>query len=259
MTDSAAATSQALLGTWTWFGDHLPQGWSEATSSAVAAVSGVPAPPLNGVWIAPSEGDATDVLEPTRRLLDRVAATGLPHCLQFPTGHAALAELAADRGLVRADDIPLMRLDRPLNEPHGGVATLGSPLAVRRLDPVEAPLHGHVAAVGFGAPEDLFAAMVGPEVTGRPEIALYLGEVGGEPVVTGLGVRGNDWVGMFNIATPPDHRRRGFATALTARMLSDAFAEGASWAWLQSSAAGRGVYRRLGFVDVAVWECWITP
>lgn len=258
MTDSAAATSQALLGTWTWFGDHLSQGWSEATSSAVAAVSGVPAPPLNGVWIAPSEGDATDVLEPTR-LLDRVAATGLPHCLQFPTGHAALAELAADRGLVRADDIPLMRLDRPLNEPHGGVATLGSPLAVRRLDPVEAPLHGHVAAVGFGAPEDLFAAMVGPEVTGRPEIALYLGEVGGEPVVTGLGVRGNDWVGMFNIATPPDHRRRGFATALTARMLSDAFAEGASWAWLQSSAAGRGVYRRLGFVDVAVWECWITP
>jgi predicted GNAT family acetyltransferase len=88
-------------------------------------------------------------------------------------------------------------------------------------------------------------------------VALYLGEVGGRPVTTGLGVRAGDHVGVFNVATPPEQRGRGFGSAITAGIVAAAVADGARWAWLQSSTAGHGIYRRLGFVDVAVWECWV--
>jgi predicted GNAT family acetyltransferase len=53
--------------------------------------------------------------------------------------------------------------------------------------------------------------------------------------------------------TPPEHRRRGFAAALTAHACRSAFAAGAVACTLYADAANEtsnGVYRRLGFTPV---------
>ena len=92
----------------------------------------------------------------------------------------------------------------------------------------------------------------------RPGLRCYVGESDGEVVTTGLGATRGSSVGIFNIATPPEHRGRGFGAAITARAVSDGFADGARWSYLQSSLAGYDIYTRLGFATVERWDCWVT-
>jgi len=40
--------------------------------------------------------------------------------------------------------------------------------------------------------------------------------------------------------------------------VADGLAAGASWAFLQSSALGFGVYEQLGIHNVGRWECWVA-
>ena len=63
----------------------MPDGWARAEPGAVALVTGVAIPTLNGVWVASPDARADGVAD----LLDHVAATGLPHCLQARPGVAA--------------------------------------------------------------------------------------------------------------------------------------------------------------------------
>lgn len=240
----AARAADALVAARAWLADRVPGGWSRRVDGAVAAVTGIDVHTLNGVWLPTTD------LTAVPSLLGEVAATGLPHNVQFPTG--ADASRSALTGLVRDDDVPLMVLEAAPRAASPGA------LVIRRLAPAEAPRHAEVAARGFGAPVEIFAALTSPPVSDESALAFYVGEIDGVPVVTGLGVRLGDSVGIFNVATPPEHRRRGYGAALTARIVADARADGAGWAWLQSSDDGLGVYERLGFETVATWECWIS-
>jgi len=163
----------ALARTWQHLARALPDAWVVRDGGAVACVTGVGVPWLNGVWPEHADADPGAVAG----LLDRVQATGLPHSLH------------------------LLRL---------------------------------------------------------PGVRCYLGEAGGQTVTTGVGVTLGDFTGVFNIATPPAHRRRGHGAAVTARAVADGLAAGAKWAWLQSSPPGYATYTRLGFETVETWKCWIT-
>jgi predicted GNAT family acetyltransferase len=105
----------------------------------------------------------------------------------------------------------------------------------------------------------VLAGLITPVVLGLPQVRGYVGEVGGEPVVTAMSVTLEQGVGIFNVATPPAYRRRGYGAAATARALRDGLDDGASWVWLQSTEAGYGVYETLGFATLERWPCWVTP
>ena len=92
-------------------------------------------------------------------------------------------------------------------------------------------MHAQVAAAGFEAPVELFLQLITSSNLALPGVHCYLGEVDGEAATTGLGVVIDACVGVFNIATPPEHRRRGYGAALTDRIVDDAFRGGATWAW----------------------------
>ncbi|WP_326626772.1 GNAT family N-acetyltransferase [Nonomuraea fuscirosea] len=62
---------------------------------------------------------------------------------------------------------------------------------------------------------------------------------------------GTDVAALYCIATTPDLRRRGIATALTLDALRIARNSGRRIATLQSSSEGRPVYRRIGFETVS--------
>jgi GNAT superfamily N-acetyltransferase len=53
--------------------------------------------------------------------------------------------------------------------------------------------------------------------------------------------------GIYYVATPPEHRGRGAASAVTAWLTNRLLDGGASQVTLQASEAGRPVYERLGF------------
>ena len=255
---SAAVTAKAdmacaaLARSWQHLADALPGAWVVREGGAVACVTGVGVPWLNGVWPEHADADPGAVAG----LLDRVQATGLPHCLQLrPGASPALAGLAAARAMTPDEEIPLMVMEDP------AAVTGARPLAglvLRELSPEQVDLHVSVVAAGFEAPEEPFAQLVTGDVLRLPGVRCYLGEAGGQAVTTGVGVTLGDFTGVFNIATPPAHRRRGYGAAVTARAVADGLAAGAKWAWLQSSPLGYATYTRLGFETVETWKCWIA-
>ena len=244
----------ALLETWQHLIAGLPQGWARAEPGALAAVTGVAIPTLNGVWV---ESEDVDV-EVVANLLDQVGDTGMPYCLQVrPGGADQVTDVAAKHGMTREEHaIPLMVLE-DLGELGTNQATTNG-LVIRELTPVEAHLHARLAAVGFEAPVQAFVQLMRPSMLAVPGVRCYLGEVDGEAVTTGLGVTLGSYVAIFNIATPPGHRRHGYGSEVTARAVADGMAAGATWAWLQSSDSGYRVYERLGFRTTENWSCWLS-
>jgi ribosomal protein S18 acetylase RimI-like enzyme len=248
----AATAAGALVETWRYLASAVPGGWARSNGAGVAAVTRVAVPTLNGVWVQKVDADAEDISD----LLDQVAATGLPHCLQFRPGSAArLVNLAASRGMAHLEDIPLMVIEDP-GQLNSAQAVRG--LVIRELLPEEAQLHARVAAAGFEVPPEMFLQLMTPALLGNPGVRCYLGEAGGQLVTTSLGVKLGSYVAIFNIATPPEHRRRGYGAAVTARAVADGLAAGAHWSWLQSSAEGYKVYERLGFRTIEAWPCYAS-
>ncbi|MEX1256672.1 MAG: GNAT family N-acetyltransferase [Gemmatimonadota bacterium] len=79
--------------------------------------------------------------------------------------------------------------------------------------------------------------------------ALHAKEVR-HPVACGMAVLENDRVGLFDLVTSPEHRRRGFGTELVRALLGWGFAHGAREAYLQvvrANVAAWSMYERLGF------------
>jgi GNAT superfamily N-acetyltransferase len=95
-----------------------------------------------------------------------------------------------------------------------------------------------------------YAAAAAALLAADSPIWLYVGYLGGESVATAELTVAGGVVGLYGVATLAAHRRRGIGGALTHRPLADARAAGHRTAVLQASAAGAGVYARLGFAPV---------
>jgi len=81
--------------------------------------------------------------------------------------------------------------------------------------------------------------------------AAYVGYVNGEPVATAATLLGGGAVGVYNVATLPDHRRHGYGEAVMRHALEQARREhGIECSTLQSTPAGYGIYQRMGYRTV---------
>jgi crotonobetainyl-CoA:carnitine CoA-transferase CaiB-like acyl-CoA transferase len=105
-----------------------------------------------------------------------------------------------------------------------------------------------VAIAGDG--DGLLPALYEPVVAAIPGVRIYVGRLEDRPVTTAMGWTANGATGIFQVATAPVDRRRGYGGAVTSRAVLDGFAAGADLAWLQSSRSGERLYRKLGFRQV---------
>ncbi len=250
MTITGDAASTKLTDTWQTLVATVSGGWSQREAGVIAAVTTVPVPYLNGAF---AEGGAD--ADAVASLLDQIADSGVPHFLQLRPGCTrSLAELAVRRGMTRDEDVPLMALEDPSGLSDGQA----DGLVIRALSPEDVSRHARLAAAGFEAPEEYFLQLMTPETLNLPGARCYVGEVDGESVTTGYAITLGDAVGIFNIATPPVHRRHGYGASVTAHAVREGLRSGARWAWLQSSPAGYPVYQRLGFRTVESWQCWLS-
>jgi N-acetylglutamate synthase len=226
---------------------------TQLAGEASLLITGVQVPTLNGVLTLRPTATAADVA----RLLDIVAATGLPHSLQLRPGCSdELVELARARGLVEDEAIPLMAMERNLERVREGAEH--PEMTIRLLEPEECEIHVAIGAEAFQSPPEAFERLITPAVMRVPGHRTYLGTVDGEAVTTAIGSTLGDYVGIFDVATPERYRGRGYAAAVTARAVLDGFEAGASLAYLQSSAMGLKVYERIGFRTLEVWPTWVT-
>jgi len=247
-TDAAA---RAALDSWDAMCSNCPGGWASQQDGVMRASTGIPFPPFNGVWSATADVAAADVLE----AVDEFAAGDLPWNLQLRPGYPAqLDGELADRGLVVSGEIPFMVLP----DPAPLAAAVQRSAATYRQVETFADLDSLLSLLerGFGMPPEISRAMF-------PMRLMFLAATwiatDGQDVSTGLGYVHDGWCGVFNVATPQEHRGRGYGGAVTAHTVEAARAAGARGAYLQASSMGRPVYQRLGFVTVESWRQWMLP
>jgi len=133
-------------------------------------------------------------------------------------------------------------------------------LEIRRVtDDAGIEAHRHAVTAGFGSDPAVALGTACPDILDRPECAVYVGYVDGAPVVSGLGWRTGRTIGVYSIATIQSARRRGFAAAMTARVVADGVVAGGDIAVLQASEMGRPIYERLGFRTVVRYVAYVDP
>lgn len=92
-----------------------------------------------------------------------------------------------------------------------------------------------------------------------PEMIYYIGYHEDIPVTIGA-LYLTDVAGIYDVATRPEYRRRGFGSALFRHLVNEAKQAKYESAVLVASAEGAGIYERAGFKKDCVVEEWsFTP
>jgi ribosomal protein S18 acetylase RimI-like enzyme len=210
----------------------------------------LPLPSFNGVWA--DEDSAAVALGDA---LAEVEAEGIGVGVLTRSGETpAVEEAARELGLTAAERIPGMVANA------GDLDDPASELEVVRVETADGFAQAlAVAAEGFELPADFLAPLYMLEVTGLDGFDVYIGRVAGRDVTTAASYIVDGDVGIFNVATPSEYRGRGYGAAITAEAVREGFAAGAELAYLQSSASGESVYRRLGFREVVTYVLFTRP
>jgi hypothetical protein len=203
----------------------------------------IPVAQFNGVW--PLADDAAPELEGA---LAEIEAGGVPSSVQVRDDLTPAWEAEAKRlGLTKEIAMPAMVV-----RASGLRERAVDGLMISAVDEDEQrTLATETAAAGFGAPLSIFEPIYRKQVLATDGVRAYLAYAGEDAVSTSIGYTLGDTVGIFNVATPEDHRGQGYGAAVTVAAAHGGFADGAELAWLQASELGFPVYRRLGFEQVA--------
>jgi acetyltransferase (GNAT) family protein len=200
---------------------------------------------MNGVWSGDDDASAAAALEDE---LGRVRSSGVAPGVTVLNDRAPrlLAE-ARRRGLTETLLMPGMSVSRDRFRPAD---TANAEIEIVDDDETLAEAC-EVMCAGFEVPVEWFGDMYRRDRLGGA--AVYVLRENGRPAATAVAHRGREGLGLFNVATPAAWRGRGYGAAVTSRAVADGFAAGAGFAYLQSSAMGESVYRRLGFEQVSTY------
>ncbi|MEV0718381.1 GNAT family N-acetyltransferase [Asanoa sp. NPDC050611] len=245
MTDRVDVAVAAWMRAMVLCAESLPGGFHRTAAHGTAElVTGLPVPTLNGVI---QVGPALDP-EEIAGFADSPRLTGLPWSLQVRGAAEAdkIAAIAAAHKLDQRTTLPFMLKDLTGRDEVNG--------SVRRVSGADRDLCRRALAAGFEAPEEIFEGFTVPALLDHPATRSYVVEVAGEVVATSFGVLVDDLVGVFNIAVPPEHRRRGYGRLATAAVLRDAYPAGAHTAFLHASPMGVPLYAAMGFHTAETWN-----
>jgi len=155
-------------------------------------------------------------------------------------------QLFEELGLRHSVDLPGMVAER-LSAPAFPLPAM----QVRRV--CQGPVRNAFCAIGslcFNVPLTWFSEVFDSDSVWE-RFAGYVAYVDEEPVSTAAVVMGGDALGVYNVATVPGHRGRGYGEAVMRHALADAeYRHGVARVLLQSTPAGYKLYRRMGFRSV---------
>ena len=225
----------------------VPGGYQERGDGVVLNVIGLASASTNAVHILEPAASLTDA----RRFVERLQRADLPFVLRVRPGTPDwVADLAVSSGLERRIEFPIMRMAPAAS------ARADDGQVIVEVDPGDADLVGRVTAAftaGNEVPAGIFDPLVAPAMFDRLEVAVYAALDGDTVTSVGIRLQVPGAVGVFGVATPPEHRRRGLGKAITSRVVTDGVAAGARTAFLGATPMGYGIYERLGFRTVETW------
>ncbi len=232
-----------LMASWVKLGSG--GGASIRTSGSAAFVAtGIPVAFFNGVFVA------GPVDEPDRLIADAIefmGECGVPWLLWLRDGvDSELLAAGRRAGLTEAGGPPGMVLpaipDTPAAPAELEITTVSDAAGVE--------VFRDLTARGFGLPMEIVERIVAEPLLDDPEIALVVGSVEETPVSCAMLSTTGSTAGIYNVATPAEHRRRGYGAAVTWAAIEHGVRRGCDHSVLQASEMGAPVYRAMGFTDI---------
>jgi len=196
--------------------------------------------------------DAVSVSAVTELVSD-LADAKLPFSVQLrPDVQPGIRELLSDFKLTCTFCAPLMALPDITDITAGTINGFN----VHAIKPGQASIHAAIAGASFGVGPAIFSQRITDEVLEVPGVHCYVGTIKGLDVATALGGMSGSFVGIFNVATLPEHRYKGYGTELTKAAIVGGRNLGASSAVLMASPMAHQLYQKIGFHTLEEWEIW---
>lgn len=199
------------------------------------ALSGEPAADLNMAFLT-SGSSKDDLDEALRAVRDK----GVDALLIVEEGADDIRTWATNAGVAEVGQMPLM-------ERRASRIERSSEIVVRRADPSRTPEANRLAAAAFSLDE---AACNGalPSSAFEPEgNDLWIAELDGKGLGSGIFIRTGDHVGIYTMSTPPAHQRKGVGRAILEEAMAHYQNEGVERFTLGATEKGYPLYERVGF------------
>jgi ribosomal protein S18 acetylase RimI-like enzyme len=231
-----------MRATWRTQIELMPGGAVVERDDAVLLSSALPIALFNPVFVTRAPDEPVGLVA---AVVDHYRGLGNPFVVYFRDEYAGgLVEACAAAGLVEHYRPPLMVMD-----PITAVPPAPAGVEVVIVDASTMADASRVLAAGFGMPSEAVTAAFPPALVDVSGFTVVLALVDGEPAASAACSVDEDLVGIYNVATAPEHRGRGLGTAVTwAAIAVGAADRGPTAAVLQASSAGAPVYERMGFV-----------
>ncbi|MGD0136467.1 MAG: GNAT family N-acetyltransferase [Bryobacteraceae bacterium] len=116
-----------------------------------------------------------------------------------------------------------------------------------------------VMSTAFEIPHSVSLSVYGAERAWRGTFQGYVGYSNGRAVTTAAAVITGDVIGLYSVATLPQHRRLGFAEAIMRQVVRQAEqTRGVSRTVLQATASGFSLYEAMGYRTVTSFNVFIS-
>lgn len=228
-------------------------------SDLLQVTTNIPFPLFNGIFRAQLKLNQIDTT--IEKIIHYYNTQQLP--MFWWTGPATqpldLGTYLEAHGLIPKGELPCMAIDlSSLPE-----QIFPSELAIAQVKDAEALKHYvQVGMIGFGIPEEIFNAFFELELSlgfNDSQHIRYIGYSKGSPVATSALYLNSGVAGIYFVATIPEARLQGFATAMVLAALQEASNLGYQIGTLQAAPMGVSVYRRIGFqeyckIGVYLWD-----
>ena len=129
----------------------------------------------------------------------------------------------------------------------------------RQVDDAKTRYHFiDVVSTVFALPFPIAQQIYGPETIWESEMLGYVGYIAGRPVSVVTTVLGGEAIGVYSLATLPEHQGYGYAETLMRFAIGEAtLATGLERTVLQTTRAGMRLYKRMGYRQVTKFKVYI--
>jgi GNAT superfamily N-acetyltransferase len=117
----------------------------------------------------------------------------------------------------------------------------------------------HIMSVAFDIPRSICTSIYGSEHAWMGAFRGYVGYANGKPVTTAATMITGDVIGLYSVATLPQHRRLGFAEVIMRHVIEQhKRSSGSERSILQATPSGISLYQKMGYQTVTNFNVYIT-
>lgn len=242
MIELGRLADENMAATWAVFG--AAEGAVGGSDRCPFVATGIPMAFFNGAFVA---GPVDDAERTVADAIAFMAEQDVPWLLWVRSGvDDAVLDAGRRAGLTDAGGPPAMALPS-----LGSVPGVPDGLEITTVrDLADLAVFRDVAARGFEMPHEIGRIICPDALVDEPTMSMVLGWSEGAPVSCALVSITGATAGVYNVATPPEFRRRGYGAAVTWAVLAEGARRGCDHAILQASDMGAPVYAAMGFVEV---------